>query len=44
MTAKYLEKEFDMPYVATTPMGIVDTANCIREIQILLKLQKIIQL
>ena len=26
MTANYLEKEFDMPYVTTTPMGIVDTA------------------
>ena len=26
MTAVYLEKEFEMPYVATTPMGIVDTA------------------
>ena len=33
MTALYLEKEFGMPYVATTPMGIVDTAKCIREIQ-----------
>ena len=31
MTANYLEKEFDMPYVSTTPMGIVDTAvYCIR--------------
>jgi len=33
MTALYLEKEFGMPYVATTPMGIVDTAKFIREIQ-----------
>jgi light-independent protochlorophyllide reductase subunit B len=33
MTAVYLQKEFNMPYVATTPMGLVDTANCIREIQ-----------
>nr|ALO21252.1 ChlB subunit of protochlorophyllide reductase [Chloromonas radiata] len=32
MSAVYLEKEFDMPYVATTPMGVVDTATCIREI------------
>ena len=32
MAAKYLEKEFEMPYVAITPMGIVDTAYCIREI------------
>jgi light-independent protochlorophyllide reductase subunit B len=33
MTAKYLEKEFQMPYISNTPMGIVDTANFIREIQ-----------
>lgn len=33
MTAIYLQKEFNMPYVATTPMGLVDTATCIREIQ-----------
>ena len=32
MTAKFLEKEFGMPYVSTTPMGLVDTAQCIREI------------
>ena len=32
MTAVYLEKEFDMPYVTTTPMGVIDTANFIREI------------
>ena len=32
MTAKYLEQQFDMPYVATTPMGLVDTGTCIREI------------
>ena len=32
MTAKYLEATFDMPYVSTTPMGILETANCIREI------------
>lgn len=32
MSAVYLEKEFDMPYVAITPMGVVDTAACIREI------------
>jgi light-independent protochlorophyllide reductase subunit B len=29
----YLEKEFGMPYVATTPMGIVGTAEFIRQIQ-----------
>nr|YP_010260971.1 protochlorophyllide reductase subunit B [Trentepohlia sp. BN17]UIB38725.1 protochlorophyllide reductase subunit B [Trentepohlia sp. BN17] len=31
MTAKYLESLFGMPYVSTTPMGILETANCIRE-------------
>nr|NP_904211.2 protochlorophyllide reductase ChlB subunit [Physcomitrium patens]YP_009477541.1 photochlorophyllide reductase subunit B [Physcomitrium patens]ARI43996.1 photochlorophyllide reductase subunit B [Physcomitrium patens]BAC85061.2 protochlorophyllide reductase ChlB subunit [Physcomitrium patens] len=33
MTAIYLEKNFGMPYVSITPMGIVDTAECIRQIQ-----------
>nr|QWW93021.1 protochlorophyllide reductase ChlB subunit [Cyathodium smaragdinum] len=33
MTALFLEKEFGMPYVSTTPMGVVDTANCIRQIR-----------
>lgn len=33
MTAIYLEKSFGMPYISTTPMGIVDTAECIRQIQ-----------
>jgi light-independent protochlorophyllide reductase subunit B len=33
MTAIYLEKNFGMPYISITPMGIVDTAECIREIQ-----------
>lgn len=32
MTAMYLKTEFNMPYVSTTPMGLVDTALCIREI------------
>jgi light-independent protochlorophyllide reductase subunit B len=32
MTAKYLQTEFSMPYVAITPMGLLDTENCIREI------------
>lgn len=39
MAAKYLEKEFNIPYVATTPMGLVDTAICIREIEELLNKQ-----
>jgi light-independent protochlorophyllide reductase subunit B len=37
MTALYLEKEFQMPYVSITPMGIVDTANCINNIFNILK-------
>ena len=32
ITANYLKKKFNMPYVARTPMGVVDTAECIREI------------
>lgn len=31
MTAKYLESTYNMPYTSTTPMGIIETANCIRE-------------
>ena len=37
MTANYLEKEFNIPYVTTTPMGVVDTAECIHEIAEILK-------
>lgn len=33
MTARYLEQEFGMPYVDITPMGVVETARCIRKIQ-----------
>ncbi|NCQ42367.1 MAG: ferredoxin:protochlorophyllide reductase (ATP-dependent) subunit B, partial [Cyanobacteria bacterium] len=33
MTAKYLQKEFAMDYVDITPMGVVETARCIRKIQ-----------
>src|SRR6476646_4400137 len=33
MSAQYLQREFGMPYVSITPMGVVDTARCIREIQ-----------
>lgn len=32
MTAIYLEQELGMPYVSTTPMGLVETAQFIREI------------
>ncbi|WP_036479841.1 ferredoxin:protochlorophyllide reductase (ATP-dependent) subunit B [Myxosarcina sp. GI1] len=33
MAAEYLESEFEMPYVDITPMGVVETARCIRKIQ-----------
>jgi light-independent protochlorophyllide reductase subunit B len=32
MSALYLQDKFNMPYVSTTPMGIINTANFIREI------------
>ena len=32
MTAVYLKSEFNMPYVSITPMGLIDTALCIRSI------------
>lgn len=31
MTAVYLEKDYNMPFVSITPMGLIDTANFIRE-------------
>jgi light-independent protochlorophyllide reductase subunit B len=37
MTAVYLEKKFGMPYISTTPMGVVQTAQFIREIETILK-------
>ncbi len=33
MTASYLQEDFGMPYVDITPMGVVETARCIRKIQ-----------
>jgi len=33
MTGSYLEQEFGMPYIDITPMGVVETARCIRKIQ-----------
>ena len=33
MTAQYLADEFSMPYVDIAPMGVVETARCIRKIQ-----------
>ncbi len=32
MTAEYLKKEFNIPYISTTPMGLVDVAGFILEI------------
>jgi light-independent protochlorophyllide reductase subunit B len=39
MAAKYLHTEYDMPYVSITPMGLLETENCIREIVNILKKQ-----
>ncbi|MBW4574798.1 MAG: ferredoxin:protochlorophyllide reductase (ATP-dependent) subunit B [Aphanothece sp. CMT-3BRIN-NPC111] len=33
MAANYLEQEFGTPYIDITPMGVVETARCIRKIQ-----------
>ncbi len=33
MTARYLETEFGMPAADITPMGVVETARCVRQIQ-----------
>jgi light-independent protochlorophyllide reductase subunit B len=33
MTAEYLKTEFGQPYVDITPMGVVETARCIRAMQ-----------
>jgi light-independent protochlorophyllide reductase subunit B len=38
-TAEYLQAEFDMPSVDIAPMGIVDTARCVRAIQNVLNQQ-----
>lgn len=37
LTAEYLNKKFNMPFVDQVPMGIVGTANCIRKIQYILQ-------
>ncbi|TVR13192.1 MAG: ferredoxin:protochlorophyllide reductase (ATP-dependent) subunit B [Phormidium sp. GEM2.Bin31] len=37
--AEYLQEEFEMPFVDITPMGIVETARCIRQMQKLLREQ-----
>ncbi len=31
--AQYLQQEFEMPFVDITPMGIVETARCLRQMQ-----------
>jgi len=38
-TAEYLQAEFEMPSVDITPMGLVETARCIRAIQSVLNAQ-----
>lgn len=37
MTAVYLEKELQMPYIATTPMGLVETSNFLEQIDQIIK-------
>ncbi|MBF2072293.1 MAG: ferredoxin:protochlorophyllide reductase (ATP-dependent) subunit B [Synechococcales cyanobacterium C42_A2020_086] len=39
MAAQYLQSEFEMPYVDITPMGVVETARCLRAIQKVLNQQ-----
>jgi light-independent protochlorophyllide reductase subunit B len=39
MAATYLQDEFNMPFVDITPMGVVETARCIRAIQTVLNEQ-----
>lgn len=39
MTARYLEQEFDLPFIDITPMGVVETARCIRKIQAVVNAQ-----
>lgn len=41
LSAKYLEKEFQMPFVDITPMGIVEISNFIHKIEDVLKIFKI---
>nr|YP_009450195.1 photochlorophyllide reductase subunit B [Pectinodesmus pectinatus]AOS53070.1 photochlorophyllide reductase subunit B [Pectinodesmus pectinatus] len=41
MTAMYLKNEFQMPYISTTPMGILNTALFIQEIETLLKNKRV---
>lgn len=41
LSAEYLEKTFDMPFISTSPIGIVETANFIRQISGILKKFKV---
>nr|BBK20544.1 protochlorophyllide reductase subunit B [Cryptomonas sp. SAG 977-2f] len=36
LAAEYLKKEFGMPYICTSPIGVVETAKFIRELQSIL--------
>ena len=36
MSAHYLEKEFGMPFVSTTPMGVVETAAFVKDVEAVL--------
>ena len=36
MSAHYLEREFGMPFVSTTPMGVVETAAFVKGIEVVL--------
>lgn len=38
-TVRYLQKKYDIPFVNVTPMGVVETAKCIKTIQQLLNKQ-----
>nr|BDA99325.1 light-independent protochlorophyllide [Cryptomonas sp. NIES-3952] len=36
MAAEYLKREFNMDYVSTSPIGVIETASFIRQIQVIL--------
>jgi light-independent protochlorophyllide reductase subunit B len=37
MTAVFLEKELGMPYISTTPMGLVQTSNFLQQVDTIIK-------
>lgn len=41
LTAQFLEKEFNMPYTNISPIGVLETAKLIRNIQKLLRLNNV---